>query len=263
MRKLVVGLLALVGLVVLVDFGAAAYAEFRLSRELREGADLESDPSVTIRGFSFLAQAINGKYEGIDIRAQGVRSAELGEIVLEASLEGVSIPFSDLVDGAVTTVPVDKLYGRIKIDATELGQLYGIADLQVSAPPADKSDGTGGTGGSGTTTDSGVVLTGTIPVGDGAQQVSVRAELVLDGNRVHIVATDFATEADGAPATSTIPADVDVVRPAVLARFSRTIDTRSLPFGVVPTSVSAQGSQIVIEGEGENVVIDLDQLRTP
>ena len=90
----------------------------------------------------------------------------------------------------------------------------------------------------------------------------MRADLVLDGNWSHR-RERLRDRGGGAPATSTIPLDVDVVRPVVLARFSRTIDTRSLPFGVVPTSVSAQGSQIVIEGEGQNVVIDLDQFRTP
>ena len=50
---------------------------------------------------------------------------------------------------------------------------------------------------------------------------------------------------------------------AVLARFSRTIDIKELPFGVAPTEVSALGGQIVVEGVGRNVTIDLDRLQQP
>ncbi|KAA0021851.1 LmeA family phospholipid-binding protein [Antrihabitans cavernicola] len=260
MRKLILGLAILIGLAVVVDFGAAAYSEYRVSRALREGGELSSDPEVTIHGFPFITQAIDGKYKNIEIRAQGVRADLISNTTLEATLNGVSIPASDLIEGKVHKVPVDHIGGRLKIDATELGQLLGIPDLQVSASPADKSDGTGGSGGSGmTTTGGGVVLTGTVTIGPFTQKVSVKADLVLDGNQVKIAASDFYTGGDGG---------IDVAVPeqlkaTVLGLFDRYIDTRQLPFGVVPTKVSAQGSQIVIEGEGDNVTIDIDQLQRP
>ena len=49
----------------------------------------------------------------------------------------------------------------------------------------------------------------------------------------------------------------------MLARFSRTIDTKELPFGITPTKVFALGGQIQVEGKGENVTIDLDRLQRP
>lgn len=57
MRKLIIGIVFLLGLGLVADFGAAAYAEYRVSRELRTGASLESDPEVTFNGFPpFLTQ---------------------------------------------------------------------------------------------------------------------------------------------------------------------------------------------------------------
>ena len=50
-------------------------------------------------------------------------------------------------------------------------------------------------------------------------------------------------------------------RDGVLGLFTRTIDTSQLPFGVLPTKVTAIGSQIVIEGSGNNVIINLDDLQ--
>ena len=69
MRKLIIGIVFLLGLGLVADFGAAAYAEYRVSRELRTGASLESDPEVTFNGFPFLTQALGGKYKDVYVRA--------------------------------------------------------------------------------------------------------------------------------------------------------------------------------------------------
>ncbi|EOM74379.1 DUF2993 domain-containing protein [Rhodococcus rhodnii] len=257
MRKLIAGLALLLGLAVLVDFGSAAYAEYRISRELRKGAELDADPEVTISGFSFLTQVADGSYRDIAIRAQGVRSDVVGEVTIEADLRGVHAPYSALVDGELTSLPVDVLEGRVLVGATELGRFLGIPDLEVSAPPASRSDGTGGSGGSGPTTAGGVVLTGTVPVGPIETTVSVQADLVLADGDVHIVASDFYFGPEG-QADFSIP---DPLEPVVLGLFTRTIDPEQLPFGVVPTEVYAEGSQIVVEGIGEDVTITLDEVQ--
>lgn len=259
-RKLVIALLCLVGVAVIVDFGAAAYAEYRVSRALRVGADLSADPAVIFHGFPFITQAMHGDYDDVEIRAQGRLPDAVGETFVEASLQGVTIPPGSLIDGDVRAVPVKRLSGRMRIEATELGQLLGIPDLQISAPPADKSDGTGGSGGSGRTTNGAIVLTGTVPVNGVETKISVRADLLIDGTQVRLVATDYYYGPNGERTDMT---GLEVVRPAILQQFSRILDTRQLPFGVVPTRVAAEGSQIVIEGTGQNITIDLDQLQKP
>lgn len=109
------------------------------------------------------------------------------------------------------------------------------------------------------TTNGGVVLTGTVPVGPIRTEVSVQADLILDGDSVDIVASDFYFGPEG-NADFTIP---DFAKPTVLGLFTKTIDKQTLPFGVLPTDVYAEGSQIVIEGNAENVVIDLEQIEAP
>ncbi|MBY6538162.1 DUF2993 domain-containing protein [Rhodococcus sp. BP-349] len=259
MRKLIVGLVFVLALALAADFGTAAYAEYRVSRSLRDGGDLVSDPQVTIHGFPFLTQAADGRYGRVEIRAQDVPTDYVEKTTIEATLRGVRIPASDLLDGSVRTVPMDELDARVRIDATDLGRFLDIPDLQVSAPPADRSDGTGGSGGSGETTAGAVVLTGTVAVGPLDTAVSVTAELQLDGEGVSIVASDLYFGPEG-QADFTIP---DFLKPAVLGLFTRTIDAQQLPFGILPTSVYAEGGQIVIEGSAEDVTIDLDEIRTP
>ena len=256
-RKLIIGLLCLAGIAVVVDFGAAAYSEYRVSRALREGGALTADPEVTIHGFPFLTQAWNGRYDDVEIRARQVPKEMIGDVTIEATLNGVSVPASAILDGSVSEVPVDHLEGRMMIDATDLGKFLGIPDLQVSAPPADKSDGTGGSGGSGSPTAGGIVFTGTVPVGPLQKSVSVQADLVLRGEQLMIVATDFYFGPEG-QTDFTVPVPL---RQGVLDLFTKTVDPQALPFGLVPTAVYAEGSHIVIEGTGDNLVINLGELQ--
>lgn len=183
----------------------------------------------------------------------------MGEVTVEADLRGVTVPFSDIVNGNVTQLPpVDKLDGRMGINATDLGKLLNIPDLQVSSPPANKSDGTGGgSGGTGASTAGAVVLTGTVAVGPVETAVSVQANLVLEGGQVKIVASNLYFGPEG-KADFSIPAALE---PVVLGLFSYTIDPQALPYGIQPSLVYAEGGRIVIEGSAENTTIDLAELQ--
>lgn len=272
-RRVIIGLLCLAGLAVVADFGVAAYSEYRVSRLLRESSDLSADPEVTFReaiGYPFVTQALDGRYKEIKVRARAVRPDIPGEIMVEAKLTGVTLSAGDLFDGNVRKVPVDEVQAQIGFYPTELGRLFKIPDLQVFGPPADKSDGSGGSGGTGLTTSGPIILTGTVsltpdtaPVLGTAERgkpVSVLADLRLDADgQIQIVATDIYYGTEATPA-AVVP---EVNRELVLSKFTRTIDTRDLPFGVRPTKVEARGGQIVVEGVGKNVTIDLDRLQQP
>ncbi|MBO0856275.1 MAG: DUF2993 domain-containing protein [Nocardia sp.] len=268
MRKLIVGLLLVVAIAVVVDFTAAAYSEYRVSRSLRAGGELTADPEVTIHGFPFLSQTAHGIYRNVEIRARANRPDIPGEILVEATLNGVHLSMHDLVDKDMHAVSVDRVDGRMRIEPVELGRLFNIPDLQVVTRPADKSDGTGGSGGSGMTTQGGLVLTGSIQPGPESRttnRVSVKADLFLDGDRIKLVATDLYHGGvdSNAPTTSTSELDPELDKPAVLARFTRTVDTKDLPFGLVPKKVQAIGGNIVVEGSGENIRIDMDRFARP
>ncbi|MFR9750804.1 LmeA family phospholipid-binding protein [Nocardia sp. 004] len=272
MRKLIIGLLCLAGFAVLVDFSIAAYSEYRVSRALRDGADLTADPEVTMHGFPFLGQAWNSRYDNVEIRARANRQDIPGEIALEATLTGVRLPVGELVEGSLRSVPVERVNSRLRVEPTELGRLFDIPDLQVHSRPeektakANKADEIGDSDDSGMTTTDALVLTGTLPKFPGTQysgqKISVQADLLLEADQVKIVATDFY-RADSGAETMPVAAIPETERPAVLALFTRTIDTKELPFGIQPTTVSAKGGQIVVEGKGTDVTIDLDRLHRP
>lgn len=264
-RKVVLGLLLLVAIAVVVDFTATAYSEYRVSRSLRAGGELSADPDVTMHGFPFVLQAWHGDFRNVEIQASANRPDIPGQILVEATLNGVHLPARALLDGDTRAVSVDRVAGRMRIEPVELGRLFNIPDLDMRGPPADKSDGTGGSGGSGVTTQGALILSGTIPLGPeprSTERVSVKADLMLDGDQVRIVATDLY-HGDETTTTNSVELSPDLDKTAVLARFTRTIDTRDLPFGVHPTSVKALGGNIIVEGEGDNMTIDMDRFAQP
>ncbi|WP_225727793.1 MULTISPECIES: LmeA family phospholipid-binding protein [unclassified Nocardia] len=274
MRKLIIGLLCLAGLAVVIDFGAAAFSEYTVSRALRHGADLTADPEVTIHGFPFVLKALDGKLNGVDIKAFSKRPDIPGEISVEATLTGVHLPAASLVDGNLRNVLVDRVEGRMVLRPEALGRFFNIPDLEVHLDPDDKSDkslrsgGADGSNASKNTSDTqSLVLTGTLPVLPGAryggQKVSVKANLMLDSehNQMRFIATGLyrGSGVDAMP-TAVIP---DADQPAVLEQFTRTIDTKELPFGVRPAKAFPRGGWIVVEGSGQNMTIDLDRLQRP
>jgi hypothetical protein len=279
-RKLIIGLVCLIGVGVLADFTAAAYAEYRVSRAVRAGADLTNDPEVTFHGFPFLAQVADGNYRDIEIRAREVRpESSGGDLYVAATLHDVHMPLRHLMDGSVRTVTAGDVDARMWLDSTKLGKVLGIPDLQVSTSPADKSDGSGGSGGSGMTTTGGAIVlmatlpvspdVGTLPVGgvqgDGdalatmpRQRVSVKARVTLTGDELRIVATNLYSGSDSGQPDTPVPAQY---LPAVLARFTRDIPIEGMPFQLAPTKVLGEGGQIVVEGTAHDAHISLDQLQ--
>jgi hypothetical protein len=288
MRRIIAAVAALAGLAVLADFSAAAYAEYRVSRAVRAGAELDADPAVTIHGFPFIAQLVKCDFDDIEIRAREMRPDVAGSapggsgIYVVAHLRGVRLPRSKLLDGSVRTVHASGVDGDIFIDPTELGRLLGIRDLQVSTPPADRSDGSGGSGGSGMTTVGPIVLMGTVPLSSTApdtagsgfsaasmvsdpttgtpmQRVSVQAQVALDDDQLLITADQLYVGRYGRPDTPVPAADL----PGVLGRFSKLIPLPPLPFGLPPAQVNAFGGQLVIGGTGRDLTVSLDHLQRP
>lgn len=270
MRKLIIALVSLVVLALVVDFGAATFTEYRVSRAIRHGADLGDDPAVTVSGFPFLTQVADGTLDAVTVRASNVPSEVVGQLIVETRFEGVHLPSSSWVIDTDAPMKVDRAQGKLIIGQTALGQMLGVPDLQMSAPPSDKSDGTGGSGGAGlisfgpAISANAVLLTGTVQVGEDEkgpirQQVSVLARLLLDGDQVHIIPVEVYHPHPIAPMSDEIVPTLDVAGP----QFSATINANDLPFDITPTGVRASGSELIIEGTDDDVTLRLTDLLRP
>lgn len=264
-RKLLIGLAATVTALVVgavgTDFGAAIYAEYRLSRSVRTAADLNWDPSVAILGFPFIPQARAHRYDELEIRAGSVENSVLGKVSLEATLHDIDLTQASWLIRPDAPMHVGKVESRIIMDSTHVGRFMGIDDLLIEAPERETNDSTGGTTESGISGNEGLVFTGTPKAAGLERRVSVAVDLSIVGaDRDTLVLTATGILTGPGTADEQVPEDRTA---AVLAEFSGQIAGQKLPFGVAPTAEGARGSDLIIEGIAEGLTIDLGGFTQP
>lgn len=262
-RKLLIGLvttlLALVIGAVGTDFGAAIVAEYRLSRAVREAADLNRDPSVAILGFPFIPQAARGHYDELEIKANGVTHPHVGQAALEATMHSIDLGDSSWLIPPEASLTVGTLESRIIIASGPLGSFMGLRDLMVEAPEPETNDPTGGTTESGISSNQGLVFTATPTAAGFDQKVSVSVDLSLTGpGQSTLVFTPTEILTGPGTADQDVPEDQ---QQAVLDVFRAELPDQRLPFGVAPTTQGARGSDVIIEGITDDITVHLDQFR--
>jgi len=236
-KAFLVFLVLLVVVAVGADFGAKYYAEQQVATALHQEQGLAVDPSVSITGFPFLTQLAAGRYTRVDVAAAGVDAPNLGPVTVSASLHDVALPASQVFSGNVGTFTVGRADTVVRVPQTTLGAQLKVPDLQVS--PGSTGPGS-------------AQLVGTVSLaGLLSQTVTVDVDLSVSGGNLVVRATDAALGAPGSNQTR-LPS---IVAPAVLAQISRTIPLEQQPFGITTTGVSVQGSDLVVDGTGQNMTV--------
>ena len=122
-RRLVITLVVLLGLLVVADFGAAAIFEYQVSKRARDQFGLADDPAVKVGGFSFLAQAVSGEYGHVTIDAKGVPVEDtLRDLEVHIELRDVQAPLGELVSGSLKEVKVREVEGQVKVKASDVNR---------------------------------------------------------------------------------------------------------------------------------------------
>ncbi|WP_219417607.1 LmeA family phospholipid-binding protein [Pseudonocardia nigra] len=254
MRRLVIGLLVLVGLFVAVDFGAAALAESAVSRQMREQIGLVDDPAVRINGFPFLTQALSGEYSSVDVQASRIRVGELQDVSITAQLRDVTAPLSMLLASGPKTLQVDEAEGTVRIPAEDLErQVPGIDDLRVETIDEDALEQAVDDGADPSLAqidpDTAARLVGTSSLLGQDVEVSVIAVLELVDGAAQIVPRDIRLGGSDAPA---LPS---AVQQELQELFTLRIDPGSLPFEVTPTTLQARNGALELSGTASNLVL--------
>lgn len=97
MRKLLIVLIVLVGLLVAADRIGAVVAGREIASRVQTAYNLPSKPSVSVRGFPFLTQVASGNYQEIDVSVPSVSANGVTVDSLAARLTGVRAPLHDLL----------------------------------------------------------------------------------------------------------------------------------------------------------------------
>ena len=255
MKRVIIGLLVLVGLLVAADFGAAALAESAVSREMREQLALPDDPDVRINGFPFVTQALAGNYSSIDVTADRLRVGELQEVEVVAQLRDVSVPLSEVLGSGPRSLRVGGADGTVRVGPDDIERLLGgverlrIETLDVDALRQAVEDGADAALAD-VDPDTVARLVGTSAVlGQDTEVAAIVALQLGDGGVARIVPRDIRV---GGPDAAPLPA---ALQESLRTQFTVEVDPGTLPLQVTPTSLRANDGVLEISGSTRDVVL--------
>lgn len=222
-------LIVVLGLLVAADRIAVRTAEGRIADKLAGKRPFLGRPSVSIDGFPFLTQALDGTYDDIEVSGEGVPVGKLSQVHVDAHLRGVHLSLSDAT-GGVSQVPVDHADVSMSVSLSALAAASGIDGLTLTA--------------------SGDQITAQGPVtlpGLGTVTVSATGRLVIDG-------------AGDITADLTSLHGVGVVLPssahaAALSALDLTVAVDDLPFRSAATSVRVRPGSVVVSATARDLVL--------
>lgn len=224
MKKLLVALVVVLGLLVGADRLAAAAAGRAVAGRLRTSAGLSTTPSVKITGFPFLTQALRGRYDALQVHAKDVRQDGVTVTALDARLRDVRVPLSDVLGGHVRSVPVGSLSARARVSYAELSAASGNRHLQFS--PAQ---------------DGAVRVAGDLSVLGAGVKAAAVSRLSLQGST--LVLTSQTAKVGG----------VDLG--GLASGLDLKVPVGGLPYGLRPTGVSTGPDGVVLRAEGGATVL--------
>lgn len=254
MKRLIIGLIVLVGLLVAADFGAAALAESAVSRQMREQLALPDDPDVRINGFPFATQALSGNYSSIDVTADRLQVGELQEVEVVAQLRDVTAPLSEVLGSGPRSLRVGAADGTVRVGPDDIERLLGSVERlrleTVDAEALQQAVEDGADAGVGELDpDTAARLVGTTAVLGQDMEVSVIVALELGDGVARIVPRDIRV---GGPDAPPLP---EPLQEALRAQFTVEVDPGSLPLQVTPTKLRANDGVLEISGSTRDVVL--------
>jgi hypothetical protein len=144
-RFLIVVLIFLIAVVVAADRVGEIVAAHVLAGKLQTDEHLPNRPSTSIDGFPFLTQAFGGNYKDVKVTAHEVPVNAVPVTTLTANLHGVHLPFSKVIHGSVSQVPVDRVDGTAFVsfaDANSYLSKHRIAGSVIRLKPGSNGTAT-------------------------------------------------------------------------------------------------------------------------
>ena len=224
-KGLLVFLLLLVGLAVVADRAVEQVAEGVVARQL--AAELGSTPSVEVGGFPFLTQALGGSYEEITVEAGTVRRGDVTVQDFRATLNGARVPLSDVLNGAIEQVPVDRMRGS---GLVTWATLEDATDGRLTLEPA---------GGQ-------VRVSGSVTALGQTVEAAALADATVEGPDLLLRATDVTV--NGAPAGGGAGA-------ALADVLSLRYEVPELPYDLRLREVEVTGPGVVVSGTARDVLL--------
>ena len=111
MRKLLIVMIVLAGLLVVADRVAVVVADRQIASRVQSAYKLSSKPSVSVQGFPFLTQVASGDYHQIDVSIGSLSTDGVQVNGLTAELSGVRAPLSALLGHGSSSITAAQVTG--------------------------------------------------------------------------------------------------------------------------------------------------------
>ena len=115
MRKLLIVVIILAGLLVAADRIGVVVADHEIASRIQSAYQLPSKPSVSVHGFPFLTQVVSGHYNQIDVSTGQLTTQGVTVDHLVAKLTGVRAPMSDLMGHGSATISAAHVSGTATV----------------------------------------------------------------------------------------------------------------------------------------------------
>jgi hypothetical protein len=226
MRRFLIVIVILVLLAVAADRAAWWFAQRSIAQEIQNAENLSERPDVTVGGFPFLTQALQGRYKQIDAKLQDP-DVEGGLKIdnLAIQLRGVRVTTSDLINRRVDEVPVDSASAVATISFAALNAAA-KDNLPDTKSTVEFSQGTGNS----------LAVKGNYRSSGLKAQLDLQARLVAkDGDLVVELAPETL---DGLPS---------LLRPQVKSLVAKASRLPPLPLGFKATKVNIDSTGITVQ----------------
>jgi hypothetical protein len=230
MRKLVVSVAVLLALLLVADRVAASIAAGVVADKLQASGGLSSKPDVSIKGFPFLTQALEGRYDRIDVSAKDVRRGGVRLARLDVTVKGARIPLGDALSGKVSNVPAEGLTATAVVQYVDIVGRSKIVGASVTPVPG------------------GVKVTGRVTVLGQTVTASTVSTVRLEGRDIVIRARSIAVQGASSPA----------INDAIAGLLDVRVPVGSLPYGLRLTGIRPTSAGLVLSANSGPTV-----LRTP
>lgn len=255
MRRLIIAVVVLVGLLVVVDFSAAAAAESTISREMRDRLSLPEDPSVRVNGVSFLAQAATGRYRSVDVSMERLPVGSLRSREVTVKLHDLRAPWSELAGSSpAPRFRVTDARSIVTIGAGDVMRMVpDSSELTIATVDANAIDDVVRDGGDptlrGMDPRNAALITSTMTVRGKERPIEVLVALQVTGDGlIRLTPRDVRAE-DGGDLTSTETT-------ALTRVLSLVIDPGRLPFRVTPTTLQVdEDGALELSGQVKDLVV--------
>lgn len=226
MRKgLVIFLILLVGLAIAADRIGLLVAQDQIAKTVASQYRLDHKPTVKIKGFPFLTQALQGRYGEIDVKVGDMDQAGVHLANTVVTLKGVDAPLSDAMHGDASKMVADTAISMATVP---------YADVDKEAPRGLKVSAKG----------KALQVRGPVTVLGFRRTVTATVSVRASGRSVRVLPQ--TVDAGGA----TIP--VALVQQA----FSFTMPVKGLPANTRISDVQVDPDGLRVTTTGEHVNLD-------